>query len=117
MANNKGKTQPPLFIGLLTAAGVVVLGLYALDFHAHRCEACGHRWRHLGAFNLGDPASHTCAKCSTVQWWKDGVPHVFREVLRTPPPDTYVTRMRQLSESAPSLLGGGIPALLGGGAR
>ena len=40
----------------------------------------------MGAFHVGDPASHTCSKCGTVQWWKDGVPHVFRSVLFQPPP-------------------------------
>lgn len=68
------------------AIGVGVLGAYMLDLHSHTCEACGNRWRHLGAFNLGDPVSHTCSKCGTVQWWKDGAPHVFREALRQPPP-------------------------------
>src|SRR5574341_654615 len=65
------------------AIGVGVLGYYALDGHSHTCEACGHRWRHLGVLNLGDPVAHSCARCGTVQWWKDGVPHVFREALRS----------------------------------
>lgn len=69
------------------AIGVGVLGAYMLDLHSHTCEACGHRWRHLGAFNLGDPAAHSCSKCGTVQWWKDGSPHVFRDVLRQAPPN------------------------------
>jgi len=85
------------------AIGVGVLGYYMLDGHAHQCEACGQRWRHLGAFNLGDPGAHTCGKCGTVQWWKDGVPHVFREVLRSPPPkilpDTLVSRLQELREA------------------
>jgi hypothetical protein len=68
------------------AVGVGMLGAYMFDLHGHTCEACGHRWRHLGAFNVGDPGSHTCGKCGTVQWWKDGVPHVFRSALFQPPP-------------------------------
>jgi len=69
------------------ALGVGVLGYYAFDGHAHTCESCGHRWRHLGAFNLGDPRAHSCGRCGTVQWWKDGTPHVFRQALRSPPPE------------------------------
>lgn len=64
------------------AVGVGMLGAYMLDLHTHTCEACGNRWRHLGAFNIGDPNSHTCGKCGIVQWWKDGVPHVFRSSLQ-----------------------------------
>jgi hypothetical protein len=82
------------------AFGVVVLGYHMLDGHAHQCEACGHRWRHLGVFNLGDPTAHTCRTCGTVQWWKDGTAHVFREALRSPPskvlPDTLVSRLQEL---------------------
>lgn len=78
------------------AFGVGVLGYYMLDGHVHRCEACGTRWRHLGVFNHGDPRSHTC-RCGTVQWWKDGVPHVFRSALREPPPkvDTLASRLQE----------------------
>ena len=90
------------------AVGVGLLGAYALDIHSHTCESCGTRWRHLGAFNVGDPGSHTCSKCGTVQWWKDGVPHVFREVLRQPPPkvmpDTLVSRLREIGEAPRSAL-------------
>ena len=82
------------------ALGVGVLGYYMLDGHSHTCEGCGTQWRHLGAFNVGDPAAHTCSTCSTVQWWKDGVPHVFRSALREPPPkvmpDTLVSRLQEL---------------------
>ena len=85
------------------AVGAVALSLYAFDWHSHTCESCGHRWRHLGAFNLGDPIAHTCASCKTVQWWKDGVPHVFRSVLREPPPkalpDTLVARLQEIREA------------------
>jgi len=63
---------------IVIVAGVVALGAYALDLHSHACESCGHRWRHLGAFNIGDERSHTCARCGQVQWWKDGVPQVVR---------------------------------------
>jgi hypothetical protein len=75
---------------LAIAAGVGVFGYFMLDGHAHQCDGCGHRWRHLGAFNFGDPAAHTCAWCGTVQWWKDGFQHVFRDPSQpqygTPPP-------------------------------
>ena len=84
---------------LAIAVGVGVLGAYMLDLHSHTCEACGNRWRHLGAFNLGDPGAHACSACGTVQWWKDGVPHVFRSALREPPrkvlPDRYVSKLQQ----------------------
>lgn len=94
---------PPSFgnmIGVLAiAVGVGVLGAYMLDMHTHTCEACGNKWRHLGAFNLGDPVAHTC-KCGTVQWWKDGAAHVFRDVLRQPPPkvgpDRFVSRLQEV---------------------
>ena len=98
---------PPPSLGnmlgvIAIAVGVSVLGYYALDGHSHVCESCGHRWRHLGVFNLGDPAAHTC-KCGTVQWWKDGVPHVFRDVLRQPPskvlPDTLVSRLQEIRQA------------------
>ena len=83
-------SSPPPSIGnmlgvIAIAVGVGVLGYYMLDGHSHRCESCGNSWRHLGAFNVGDPAAHSCSKCGTVQWWKDGVPHVFRDALRQPP--------------------------------
>ena len=84
------------------AFGVGVLGYYMLDGHCHRCESCGHRWRHLGVFNHGDPVAHAC-KCGTVQWWKDGTPHVFRDVLRQPPPkvmpDTLVSRRQEIRQA------------------
>jgi len=82
------------------AVGAVALGAFVFDMHSHRCESCGNHWRHLGAFNVGDPDAHTCSTCGTVQWWKDGVPHVFRAVLRDPPPmvmsDTLVSRLREI---------------------
>jgi len=84
---------------LAIAVGVGVLGYYALDGHSHTCESCGNKWRHLGAFNVGDPGAHACSACGTVQWWKDGVPHVFRSALREPPrkvlPDRYVSKLQQ----------------------
>lgn len=82
------------------AIGIGVLGAHMLDMHAHTCEGCGHRWRHLGAFNIGDPQSHTCGKCGVVQWWKDGVPHVFRSALhgtpKGPAPTTLVSRLQEI---------------------
>jgi len=85
---------------LAIAVGVGVLGYYMLDGHGHTCESCGNRWRHLGAFNLGDPVAHTCKTCGTVQWWKDGVPHVFRDAIQSPPPavlpDTIASRLQEV---------------------
>jgi hypothetical protein len=54
------------------ALGIGVFGAYALDLHSHTCASCGYKWRHLGAFNLGDPAAHTCRNCGNEQWWKCG---------------------------------------------
>jgi len=79
---------------LAVAVGVGAIGAYMLDLHGHTCT-CGKRWRHFGAFNLGDAESHTCSQCGQVQWWKDGAPHVLRgsqfaasptTVLGIPPP-------------------------------
>jgi hypothetical protein len=67
-----------LLATIAITAGVVALGVYALDLHGHTCASCGHKWRHLGAFNLGDEESHTCGRCGQVQWWKCGTPHVLR---------------------------------------
>lgn len=53
------------------ALGVGVLGAFVFDLHGHTCNTCGNRWRHLGAFNVGDETAHTCAGCGTVQWWKN----------------------------------------------
>ena len=100
-------SPPPPSIGnvlgtIAIAFGVGMLGYYMLDGHAHTCESCGTRWRHLGAFNVGDPSAHTC-KCGTVQWWKDGVPHVFRDALRQPPPkvlpNTLVSRLQEIRQA------------------
>ena len=91
---------------LAVALGVGVFAAYALDLHTHVCESCGHSWRHLGALNHGDPKAHTCSRCETIQWIKDGVPHVFREVLRTPPrmvlSDAVVSRLKEVG-AAPRL--------------
>lgn len=67
-----------LLATIVITAGVVAFGVYALDLHAHTCANCGYKWRHLGAFNLGDEESHTCARCGQVQWWKCGAPHVLQ---------------------------------------
>lgn len=58
---------------VLLAFGIGALGAFMLDLHGHQCMACGYRWRHLGAFNVGDLAAHTCRRCGETQWWKDGV--------------------------------------------
>jgi hypothetical protein len=63
---------------LVLALGAGIIGAYALDLHSHSCDRCGRHWKHFGAFNLGDEASHTCSSCGEVQWWKCGAPHVLR---------------------------------------
>ena len=104
--------KPPNMLATLAfTVGVVAFGLYALDLHGHRCEGCNHKWYHLGAFNAGDPASHTCRQCGAVQWWKDGVPHVFREALRRPPPkvlpDSIASRLQEIREGSRRALSSG----------
>lgn len=93
------------------AIGVGVLGAYMLDMHAHTCDACGNRWRHLGAFNVGDSASHTCKSCGVVQWWKDGVPHVFRSSLQPVSPATIAARLQESRGVRPLGLPSLAPAL------
>lgn len=78
--------QLSFFGKLAVTVGLGVLGYYLLDGHSHTCEACGKRWRHLGAFNFGEVPAHTCAVCGTVQFWKDGFKHVFPDsAQRTAP--------------------------------
>lgn len=88
-----------------------MLGAYMLDLHAHTCDGCGNRWRHLGAFNVGDPTSHTCGKCGVVQWWKDGVPHVFRSSLQPFTPAMYAARLQESRGVRPLGLPSGASAL------
>lgn len=81
--SKKTAAPAPVSVGgtlgaLAIMVGLGALGAYMLDLHGHTCEQCGRRWRHLGAFNLGDENSHTCSRCGQVQWWKCGVPHVLR---------------------------------------
>jgi hypothetical protein len=72
IAPNAPSTGWSTLTSVAVAVGAVVVGMYMLDWHKHQCESCGHTWRHLGAFNLGEVAAHTCRKCGTVQWWKSG---------------------------------------------
>lgn len=73
-------------LGVIALAfGIGVVGAYMLDLHGHTCCRCGHKWRHLGAFNLGDESAHRCARCGTVQWWKNGVPQVIKDAHRALP--------------------------------
>lgn len=61
-------------LGVIALAfGIGVAGAFVLDRHSHTCDKCGNRWSHLGAFNGGDLAAHTCSSCGAVQQWKDGV--------------------------------------------
>lgn len=94
------KPQHPL-VSAAIVVGVLALGAYALDLHTHTCEACGRRWRHLGVFNFGDPTTHTCL-CGTVQWWKNGTPHVYRNALHTAPPNPWTARMREITQKVES---------------
>src|SRR4029077_19202209 len=75
-----------VFGTLALVVGAGGLGAYMLDLHTHKCEKCGKSWRHLGAFNLGDEASHTCPCCGQVQWWKCGAPHVLQGSQFVMPP-------------------------------
>lgn len=101
----KTSTAPPtkslgVLGGLAIAVGAGVLGYFLLEGHKHTCASCGHSWRHLGTFSFGDPGAHTCAKCGTVQWWKDGFQHVFRDPGRPPdPPTSQAVPARQPQES------------------
>jgi len=95
---------------IVLAFGIGVLGAYMLDLHSHQCCKCGHRWRHLGAFNLGDENAHRCARCGTVQWWKDGVPHAYRDAHAhetTPPPKTASTVPQEFRPMARAALPSG----------
>jgi hypothetical protein len=102
------------------AVGVGVLGYYLLDGHAHTCESCGHRWRHLGAFNFGDPSAHSCAICGTVQFWKDGFKHVFPDPAQrfapSTPPNPILAGLREIRDFArqalPSMAPAGPPSQL-----
>lgn len=70
-------------LGVIALAfGIGVVGALMLDVHGHTCDSCGHRWRHLGAFNLGDKDAHTCGRCGAVQWWKNGVPQAIKDAHR-----------------------------------
>jgi hypothetical protein len=63
-------------------------------------------------FNLGDPAAHSCRQCGTVQWYKDGIQHVYRTALREAPrsvlPGRSVAQLMGLGQSASP----GLPAPL-----
>jgi len=73
------------------ALGIGIVGAYTLDLHSHECDGCGHRWFHLGAFNLGDKPAHTCGRCGAEQWWKRGVPPALRYAHDAYLHDSYAT--------------------------
>jgi hypothetical protein len=111
--------KPPVkpigtFGKIAIAVGVGVLGYYLLDGHTHQCEACGYRWRHLGAFNFGEVPAHSCRVCGTVQFWKDGFKHVFpdpsQRVPSGPPPDSILSRLQEIREFARQALPSIAPA-------
>ena len=83
------KKSLSVFGVIALAVGAGALGYYVLDGHSHTCDRCGHRWRHLGAFNFADLGAHTCARCGAEQFWKDGFQHVFpdpRQASQQQPP-------------------------------
>jgi hypothetical protein len=101
-------------LGIIALAfGIGVLGAYALDLHGHTC-ACGNRWYHLGAFNLGDEDSHRCSRCGTVQWWKNGAPHVFRSGhgadYTSAPPNPLAAMSQEIREASRHALPSGTVA-------
>jgi hypothetical protein len=91
---------------LAVVVGIGALGAYMLDLHGHTCDRCGGRWRHFGAFNLGDEQSHTCSSCGEVQWWKCGVPHVLRgsEFAVSPSLSATTEALRAAAPVAPPVL-------------
>lgn len=96
---------------LAVAVGLGVLGAHMLDLHGHQCDRCGRRWRHFGAFNLGDEASHTCSDCGQVQWWKCGTPHVMRGSQYVATPTTPVApTVAALPAARPPMLPSMLPA-------
>lgn len=93
---------------LTIALGAVVIGavgMYVLDAHAHTCE-CGHRWRHLGAFNLGSESAHTCSRCGARQWWKDGVPAEVRALHKHWRPDGMTGMVEDAAPYPPEVMAG-----------
>lgn len=112
-------TQPaPVSFGgtlgaLAVAVGFGVLVAHMLDLHGHTCDQCGRRWRHFGAFNLGDEKSHTCSCCGQVQWWKCGAPHVLRGSQFAQAPTVPSTLVPQPTLAVPAFAvpdAAGIPA-------
>ena len=106
-----GKSKSIGTLGVIAiAVGVGVFGYFMLDVHGHICEACGNKWRHVGAFNFGDQGAHTCGRCGVVQWFKDGFQQAFRDPSR--PVSTYTppTPPPQESRAAPPAgLPSGVP--------
>jgi hypothetical protein len=87
-------------LGVIALAfGIGVVGAFMLDLHGHQCDQCGHKWRHLGVFNGGDEPAHTCGRCGTVQWWKNGVPQAIKDAHRARPAP-YVGHVWQPGPSA-----------------
>jgi hypothetical protein len=111
MNTNQKYRAAPGFGGTLgviaLAFGIGVLGAYALDLHSHTCDFCGYKWRHLGAFNLGDAASHTCGNCGTVQWWKCGfmksTTRDMHSVIAQPPASAQPPRFALSDGGAPTM--------------
>lgn len=73
MAKRRGESNGPGLLKVLAVAfGAGVVGAVVFDLHSHACESCGRKWKHLGEFNHGDVAAHTCPRCGKVQWNQDG---------------------------------------------
>jgi hypothetical protein len=103
-APRESSTLKTLLVATLGAFAICGVGAYALDLHGHQCASCGRRWRHFGAFNLGDEESHTCSSCGEVQWWKCGAPHVMRgsQFATLPPPSGVSPPLLSPPAPAPS---------------
>lgn len=59
----------------LVAAGVIGAGYLVakvIDWHTHRCDACGSTWAHAGAMLRDRVSAHTCPGCGSEQWWRLG---------------------------------------------
>jgi hypothetical protein len=104
----------PAFGGTLgviaVALGVGFIAAYTLDAHAHRCDSCGHKWWHLGAFSLGEKAAHTCKRCGAEQWWKSSVPAEYRQAYNSYGHDSWTMPVATQNQAeSPNISAAGTP--------